>query len=284
MRDPAAPPPAERLPAAPLSAQRPPAAATSGRPAAGAGRPPAAWAAGHDASAPDLREHGAPVRGVPQTATRRLFVQLHVFTGCPPPGAIIDVVQRSGLDAVVYADLNDPRGVGVLLMSEDPACFAGAGRTLLAGSPFLSLTPRPEMTMIGRTYSSGREADLEDFLLRKVPRNVLNPDYPWAVWYPLRRIGAFNQLPRAEQGKILMEHGMLGRRYGEAGYAADVRLECHGLDRDDNEFVIGLIGPELYPLSRLVKDMRATRQTSEFIQQMGPFFVGRTLFQSPLPG
>ena len=70
---------------------------------------------------------------------------------------------------------------------------------------------------------------------------------------------------------------------GAAGYAVDVRLECHGVDRDDNEFVIGLIGPELYPLSRLVKDMRSTRQTSEFIQTMGPFFVGKALFQSPVP-
>lgn len=223
------------------------------------------------------------MRGVPQTSTRRLFVQLHVLTGLSDPTAVIEAVRESGLEAVVYADVNDPRGVGVLLMSEDPACFAGEGRRLLTGSAFGPLAPRPEMTMIGRTYSSGREADLEDFLLRKVPRNVLNPDHPWAVWYPLRRIGAFNQLPRAEQGRILMEHGMLGRRYGEAGYALDVRLECHGLDQNDNEFVIGLIGPELHPLSRLVKDMRATRQTSEFIQQMGPFFVGRTLFQSSLP-
>ena len=213
-----------------------------------------------------------------------MFVQLHVFTGCQSPNGIVAQVRRSGLDAVVYADLNDPRGVGVLLLSQDPALFAEEGRSLLSNMPFSSLTPRPEMTMIGRTYSSGREPDLEDFLLRKVPRNVLSPDYPWAVWYPLRRIGAFNQLPRAEQGKILMEHGMLGRRYGEAGYAVDVRLECHGLDRADNEFVIGLIGPELYPLSRLVKDMRATRQTSEFIQQMGPFFVGKALYRSPLPG
>ena len=261
-----------------------PAAAGDRRPAVGPPPGVATRGAGHDEGAPDLREHGAPVRGVPQTSTRRLFVQLHVFTECPPPNGIIAEVRRSGLDAVVYADLNDPRGIGVLLMSEDPALFAGEGRELLSNRPFRSLTPRPEMTMIGRTYSSGREADLEDFLLRKVPRNVLGPDYPWAVWYPLRRIGAFNQLPRAEQGRILMEHGMLGRRYGEAGYAADVRLECHGLDRDDNEFVIGLIGAELYPLSRLVKDMRATRQTSEFIQQMGPFFVGRALYQSPLPG
>lgn len=245
-------------------------------PAAGRHAPPTAE------GPPDLREHGAPVRGAPQTSTRRLFVQLQVLTGCLDTAPIVAAVQTSGLDAVVYADVNDPRGVGVLLMSEDPACFAEAGRALLTGEPFRELVPRPGLTMIGRTYASGREPDLEDFLLRKVPRNALDPAHPWAVWYPLRRIGAFNQLPRAEQGKILMEHGMLGRRYGEAGYAVDVRLECHGLDQDDNEFVIGLIGPELYPLSRLVKDMRSTRQTSEFIQQMGPFFVGRTLFQSRL--
>ena len=71
------------------------------------------------------------------------------------------------------------------------------------------------------------------------------------------------------------EHAAIGRGYGEAGYAVDIRLECHGLDRDDNEFVLGLLGPELYPLSKLVKDMRGTRQTSEFMQAMGPFFVGR---------
>ena len=86
---------------------------------------------GSDDAAPDLREHGAPVRGEPQTSTRRLFVQLHVFTGCLSTAAVISEVRSSGLDAVVYADLNDPRGVGVLLMSEDPARFADAGLSLI---------------------------------------------------------------------------------------------------------------------------------------------------------
>ena len=137
---------------------RAPAAAGHERPAA-AGSPPgvAARDGGREGGAPDLREHGAPVRGVAQTSTRRLFVQLHVFTECPPPNGIIAEVRRSGLDAVVYADLNDPRGIGVLLMSEDPALFAEEGRELLSNMPFRSLTPRPEMTMIGRTYSSGRK-------------------------------------------------------------------------------------------------------------------------------
>ena len=56
--------------------------------------------------------------------------------------------------------------------------------------------------------------------------------------------------------------------------AHDVRLACHGIDAADNEFVIGLVGGTLHPLSHLVQAMRKTRQTSEFIAQMGPFFVG----------
>ena len=47
-----------------------------------------------------------------------------------------------------------------------------------------------------------------------------------------------------------------------------------GLDAADNEFVIGLVGRELHPLSHLIQAMRKTRQTSEFIEKMGPFFVG----------
>ena len=47
------------------------------------------------------------------------------------------------------------------------------------------------------------------------------------------------------------------------------------IDTEDNEFVIGLVSRDLYPLSHLVQAMRKTRQTSEFITKMGPFFVGR---------
>ncbi|MBQ02950.1 MAG: chlorite dismutase family protein [SAR202 cluster bacterium] len=245
----------------------------------GSGRPPATM----ERFVPDLVEHGAPVGGTPQTLETRLFAQLQVFTGCLATEPVVNAVRDSGLEAVVYANLNDPRGVGVLLLSEVPTLFAEEGRALLAGPAFAGLTPMPDFTMLGRTYASGREADLKDFLLHKVRRNALNPAYPWGMWYPLRRLGAFNRLPRRDQGRILMEHGMVGRAYGDLGLAVDIRLECHGLDRDDNEFVIGLIGPDLYPLSKLVKDMRGTVQTSEYMQDMGPFFVGRAIYQSPVP-
>ena len=79
---------------------------------------------------------------------------------------------------------------------------------------------------------------------------------------------------------MMREHAQIGMAYGQQELAHDVRLACHGLDADDNEFVIGIIGKDLHPLSHLVQAMRKTRQTSEFIAKMGPFFVGYVLHRS----
>jgi hypothetical protein len=54
------------------------------------------------------------------------------------------------------------------------------------------------------------------------------------------------------------------------------------MDKNDNDIVIGLIGKELFPLSACVQAMRKTRQTAHFIQEMGPFFVGKAVWQKLL--
>lgn len=229
---------------------------------------------------PDVREKGLPVNGEPQVSNRRLFFQLLAFGNVCAPQDLIKSLEESSIPAVLYADFNDAKGVGLLFFDENPDRFVSEIRNFLLQSPFSQLTPKPELTMTGRTYSIGREQDLEDWLLRKPVKNVLNADWPWAIWYPLRRKAEFSLLSPQEQGKILMEHGMIGRSYGDADLAHDVRLACHGLDQNDNEFVIGLIGKELYPLSRIVQDMRKTEQTSKYIQSLGPFFVGKAIWQS----
>jgi hypothetical protein len=224
----------------------------------------------------DVRERGANQ----QTSSRRLFIQLHVFGGCREEKPLAVALESSRAETVLYADINDPNGVGVLALSEDPTFFVTGWRDLLGSEPFAALTRKPELTMLGRTYSSGFEADLDEWLLHRPRRTVLNPAWPWAVWYPLRRVGGFARLLPAEQSAILREHATLGRTYGGADLAHDIRLACHGLDTHDNDFVIGLVGRELHPLSHLVQAMRKTAQTSEYIQTLGPFFVGRALWQS----
>jgi chlorite dismutase len=215
-----------------------------------------------------------------QTSSRRLFMQLQVFTGCQDAERLATALDKSGLEAVLYADVQDPTGVGVLTMNEDPARFVSAVREVLGAEPFSALGRRPELAMLGRTYASGFESDLEDWLLKRPRRTVLNASWPWAIWYPLRRAGSFARLSPEEQGAILREHGALGRQYGDADLAHDIRLACHGLDTHDNDFVIGLIGRDLHPLSHLVHSMRRTVQTSTHLASLGPFFVGHVLWQS----
>lgn len=226
----------------------------------------------------DVQERGADQ----QSLSRRLFLQLQVFGDCTDPRPIIDAIDQGPGDAVVYQDINDPKGIALLAMSEDPSYFVTDWRKLLNCRVLSKLKLKSELTMLGRTYSSGFEPDLEHWLLHKPRRTVLNPDWPWAIWYPLRRSGSFATLEPKEQGAILREHGVIGRAYGESDLAHDVRLACHGLNKNDNDFVIGLVGRELHPLSHIIQTMRKTRQTSQYIQALGPFFIGRVCWQSPI--
>jgi chlorite dismutase len=230
---------------------------------------------------PDISEKGGLRNGQPQRSDRRLFMQLLVFGGCPDVGPLAQTLAHAGVGSVLYEDVNDPRGVALLTFAEDPTFFVGDVRPLLNEGPFASLVQKPEYTMLGRTYSIGYEPDLADVLLQRPRRTVLNPEWRWAIWYPLRRSGKFAQLPAEEQRVILAEHGAIGMSFGVADYAHDVRLACHGLDKDDNDFIVGLIGKELFPLSAVVQAMRKTQQTALYLERLGPFFVGRAVWQSP---
>jgi chlorite dismutase len=234
----------------------------------------------------DVREYGGKKDGERQSMDRRLFMQLLVFD-CPsdrdpeePTTALIGALEKAGVPGVVYEDVNAPLGLALLTWSEDPSHFVKEVRPLFRQRELRSLQPRPDYTMIGRSYASGYEPDLEYYLLRRSVDNVTEPKWPWAVWYPLRRSGAFAQLERSEQATILREHASIGMAYGKQDLAHDVRLACHGLDAKDNEFLIGLVGDRLHRLSHVVQRMRSTKQTSEYIEKMGPFFVGYARWQS----
>ena len=230
-------------------------------------------------SIPDLSEKGRNAAGQVISINRRLFMQLLAFTGAQDVKVLVESLQASGLPATLYVDINDPQGVGVLSWHEHPDYFITTWRNFLHSSPFADLAPRPEFTMLGRSYSIGYEADLEHVLFNRPIGRATNPATPWHVWYPLRRKGCFEKLPPAEQKAILAEHGNLGALFSAGDFGNDIRLDCRGLDTHDNDFVIGLIGRDLFPLSAMVQAMRKTRQTSEFLEKLGPFFIGKAVWQ-----
>lgn len=227
----------------------------------------------------DLRERGHTADGQAIFLDRRLFMQFQAF-GNADTAPLIEALTAAALPAVLYEDLHDPFGVGLLTFHEQPDFFLTEVRALLRRPPFSELTPKPEYAMLGRTYALGHEPDLEEALFHRPRRKVCDPAMAWAIWYPLRRRGSFEQLSIGEQRTILMEHGGVGHAFGRAGYGADIRLACHGLDKHDNDFVVGLLGPKLHPLSAIVERMRQTKQTSLYIERMGPFFVGKAVWQN----
>ena len=233
----------------------------------------------------DVSERAGHHTGNPQTLNQRLFMQLLVYSVAQDqsPDVLItrlgEVFEEQGCAGVIYRDVNDPRGIGVLSWSVEPAHFVTKVRGILLEPAFSGLTLRNEFSMLGRSYATGYESDLNFWLIQRPVDNATDPAYPWAVWYPLRREGSFEALNIKEQAGILREHAAIGRAYGEQELATDIRLACHGLDAKDNEFVIGLVAKELHPLSHLVQRMRKTKQTSEYIQSMGPFFVGYAVWR-----
>ena len=226
----------------------------------------------------DLSEKG--IGG--ESLDRRLFVQFLGFGGIGPvsESLLISDLENSSLAAVLYSDMNDYKGVGLLTMSETPEFFVTELRQFLSGSSFARLKPKPEYTMLGRTYSLGYEKDLERTLVSGPKLKIFDPELVWAIWYPLRRAKAFETLVPEEQRAVLGEHGKIGFQFGDAGYAKDIRLASHGLDKNDNDFVIGILGRDLYPLSALVERMRKTQQTSRYLESLGPFFMGKKLFST----
>ncbi|RMF01183.1 MAG: hypothetical protein D6768_11175, partial [Chloroflexi bacterium] len=222
----------------------------------------------------DLSEKGKGPNGEVISLDRRLFMQFLAFGNCRNTDVLAEALAESGMDGALYVDINDPYGVGLLTFSEDADFFVTTLRRFLNQAPFADLTPKPEFTMLGRTYALGYETDLEETLIHRPRRKVLDPEWNWVVWYPLQRVKTFETIPEAEQAKVLREHGGIGFTFGRAGLATDIRLACHGLDKNDNDFVIGVLAHQLHPISAVVQRMRKTKQTSTYLEKLGPFFVG----------
>ena len=105
---------------------------------------------------PDLDEKGGLRNGEPQRSSTRLFMQLLVFGEAPPAREVADSLAGTGLETVVYEDVNDPNGVGILGISELPDLFVDRFLPAVRGA-VKSARQKHDLTMFGRTYALGYE-------------------------------------------------------------------------------------------------------------------------------
>jgi chlorite dismutase len=230
---------------------------------------------GEDPKVPGLAEVGGAVDGERVTLDRRLFVQLLAYGQCRDSAPLLAQLQEAEIPAVLYDDVNDPTGVALIAVYENPERFIGELRPVLQSGAFAHLAPKPHLTMFGRTYAFGYEKDLVHSLITKPQQRLAAEKNQWGVWYPLRRKGEYETLTAEEQLDVQTDHMRAGRAFARETGIEDVRLACHGLDENDNDFVVGLMGARLVPLSLVVQLMRKSKQTSRYLEKLGPFFVGK---------
>ena len=111
---------------------------------------------------PDISEKGGLKDGQPQRSDRRLFMQFLAFGDCSDATPVAAHLAGAADAVVVYEDLNDPRGIAILTVSENPDVFIDSVRPRLTTGPLAGLPLKPQFTMLGRTYSLGYEPDLHE--------------------------------------------------------------------------------------------------------------------------
>ena len=229
---------------------------------------------------PRTAEIGGEVEGEPVSLDRRTYIQFTAYSACRDSGRLLEELTSASIPAVLYEDLNDPFGVGLAVAYQEAEWFVSELHAFLRESRFAELEGRPALTMLGRTYAIGYEKDLHQTLLRKPVDRLMDEELKWAVWYPLRRKGAYEALSPEEQHSIQVEHMRAGRSFATETGIKDIRLASYGMTTADDDFLVGLLGPDLHPLSQVVQLMRKSRQTSLYLESLGPFFVGRVLGRS----
>ena len=232
-----------------------------------------------------LAERGKTAEGAPQSLDRRLFVQLLAYTGCPDAAPLAEAADQAGVGGVVYESAQDPQGVAVALFHEDPAFFVEDGRRLHTSAPFRDLAPLPALTMLGRTYSIGYEQDLLGTLVARPVKTMTNPDVvvgrvvPAPAERPVRA-GAARGAAADAHGARRDRPGVRGRRPTPTTSAS----RATGWTRTTTDFVAGLVGKSLFPLSKPSSSgcgRRARRPSSS--SRLGPFFAGRAVWQGAGP-
>jgi chlorite dismutase len=98
----------------------------------------------------------------------------------------------------------------------------------------------------------------------------------WLCVYPFVRSYEWYLLPLEERGKMLRDHGMLGREYPQV-----ISNTVSSFALGDWEWILGLEAPELVDLVDLMRHLRATDARNHVREEI-PFYTGRRISASEI--
>jgi chlorite dismutase len=114
-----------------------------------------------------------------------------------------------------------------------------------------------------------REAEFAKNHTPAFSRNVAPAE--WLCVYPFVRSYEWYLLPEEERGKMLRDHGLLGRDFPQV-----ISNTVSSFALGDWEWILGLEAPELVDLVDLMRHLRATEARNHVREEI-PFYTGRRI-------
>jgi chlorite dismutase len=114
-----------------------------------------------------------------------------------------------------------------------------------------------------------REAEFAKNHTPAFSRNVAPAE--WLCVYPFVRSYEWYLLPEEERGKMLRDHGLLGREFPQV-----ISNTVSSFALGDWEWILGLEAPELVDLVDLMRHLRATEARNHVREEI-PFYTGRRI-------
>ena len=114
-----------------------------------------------------------------------------------------------------------------------------------------------------------REAEFAKNHTPAFSRNVAPAE--WLCVYPFVRSYEWYLLPEDERGKMLRDHGLLGREFPQV-----ISNTVSSFALGDWEWILGLEAPELVDLVDLMRHLRATEARNHVREEI-PFYTGRRI-------
>ncbi|BCW73526.1 hydrogen peroxide-dependent heme synthase [Arthrobacter sp. NicSoilB8] len=99
----------------------------------------------------------------------------------------------------------------------------------------------------------------------------------WLCVYPFVRSYDWYLLPAAERGRMLRDHGLLGRQFPQV-----ISNTVSSFALGDWEWLLGLEAPELVDLVDLMRHLRGT-DARHHVREEIPFYTGRRIELSEIP-
>ena len=203
------------------------------------------------------------------------------FGGCADPQAAVAALAEDGVEGALYVDANDPQGIGLIVAAEDPGLLRDDAARAVQPPAVRGVHAqarvrhaRPHVLDRLRARSRGHavhEAARQDAEPREPLGRVVSAAARRRSFRRCRPIISAASWPSTARSR---------NATAPAGMPPTCASRATASTRTTTTSSSACSARTCIRLSAVVQEMRKTEQTAQYLDSLGPFFVGKAVWQA----